>query len=131
MPTIFYIQDEFASWMQDSEYAENITHHVNNLSIKSRAAGIFLIFGLQRPDNTVMPMQLRSNLGNRLTLQVADRGTAEIATGDKNSGAERLLGKGHMLAKIEGNVIPIQVPLTDIALDLEPLVRSLAKQYGQ
>lgn len=131
MPTIFYFQDEFASWMQDSEYAENITHHVNNLSIKSRAAGIFLIFGLQRPDNTVMPMQLRSNLGNRLTLQVADRGTAEIATGDKNSGAERLLGKGHMLAKLEGNVIPIQVPLTDIALDLEPLVRSLAKQYGE
>ncbi|MGB6221033.1 FtsK/SpoIIIE domain-containing protein [Haloferula sp.] len=129
LPTIFYLQDEFAEWMLDKEYAESITQSVSSLGIKSRAAGIFMTFGLQRPDNTVMPMQLRSQLGNRLTLKVADKGTAEIATGDKNSGAERLLGKGHMLAKLEGKFVPIQVPFTDPDLDLEPLVRSLVKQY--
>jgi DNA segregation ATPase FtsK/SpoIIIE, S-DNA-T family len=129
LPTVFYLQDEFAEWMLDKEYAESITQSVSSLGIKSRAAGIFMTFGLQRPDNTVMPMQLRSQLGNRLTLKVADKGTAEIATGDKNSGAERLLGKGHMLAKLEGKFVPIQVPLTDTDLDLEPLVKSLARQY--
>ena len=129
MPTIFYVQDEFASWMQDSDYAERVTEYVNNLSIKARAAGIFLIFGLQRPDNTVMPMQLRSNLGNRLTLQVADTGTAEIATGDKDSGAGKLLGKGHMIGKIKGRSIPIQVPFTHSDLDLEVLVNRLAQKY--
>jgi S-DNA-T family DNA segregation ATPase FtsK/SpoIIIE len=129
LPTIFYLQDEFAEWMLDKEYAESITQSVSSLGIKSRAAGIFMTFGLQRPDNTVMPMQLRSQLGNRLTLKVADKGTAEIATGEKNSGAERLLGKGHMLAKLEGKFVPIQVPFTDPDLDLEPLVKSLAKQY--
>jgi S-DNA-T family DNA segregation ATPase FtsK/SpoIIIE len=129
MPTIFYLQDEFAEWMLDKDYAESITQSVCSLGIKSRAAGIFMTFGLQRPDNTVMPMQLRSQLGNRLTLKVSDKGTAEIATGDKNSGAERLLGKGHMLAKLEGKFVPIQVPFTDPDLDLEPLVKSLAKQY--
>lgn len=129
LPTIFYLQDEFAEWMLDKDYAESITQSVSSLGIKSRAAGIFMTFGLQRPDNTVMPMQLRSQLGNRLTLKVADKGTAEIATGDKNSGAERLLGKGHMLAKLEGRFVPIQVPFTDPDLDLEPLVRSLARQY--
>lgn len=129
LPTIFYLQDEFAEWMLDKEYAESITQSVSSLGIKSRAAGIFMTFGLQRPDNTVMPMQLRSQLGNRLTLKVADKGTAEIATGEKNSGAERLLGKGHMLAKLEGKFIAIQVPFADPDLDLEPLVKSLAKQY--
>jgi len=129
LPTIFYLQDEFAEWMLDKEYAESITQSVSSLGIKSRAAGIFMTFGLQRPDNTVMPMQLRSQLGNRLTLKVSDKGTAEIATGEKNSAAERLLGKGHMLAKLEGKLIPIQVPFTDPDLDLEPLVRSIAKQY--
>ncbi len=58
----------------------------------------------------VMPMQLRANLGNRLILRVDSEGTSEIALGEK--GAERLLGKGHLIAKIEGNdgLITAQVP---------------------
>lgn len=129
LPTIFYFQDEFAEWMLDSDYANDITASINSLGIKSRAAGIFMIFGLQRPDNTVMPMQLRSQLGNRLTLQVTDKGTAEIATGEKNSRAEKLLNHGHMLAKLEDVMIPIQVPFTDEDL-MEQLVQYLIKKYS-
>lgn len=130
LPTIFYVQDEFADWMLDSNYSDQITTSVNSLGIMSRAAGIFMIFGLQRPDNQVMPMQLRNQLGNRLTLQVQEKGTAEIATGIKNSGAEKLLGKGHMLAKLESdNLIPIQVPFTHPDQDLEALVSRLAQKY--
>lgn len=130
LPTIFYVQDEFAEWMMDSDYADQITTSVNSLGIKSRAAGIFMVFGLQRPDNQVMPMQLRNQLGNKLTLQVQEKGTAEIATGIKNSGAEKLLGKGHMLAKLESdNLIPIQVPFTHPDHDLEVLVRRLAQKH--
>src|SRR5262249_62436709 len=51
------------------------------LGVKARAAGIFLIFAAQRPDSHVMPMQLRSNLGNRLVLRVASEATSEIALG--------------------------------------------------
>jgi DNA segregation ATPase FtsK/SpoIIIE, S-DNA-T family len=60
-----------------------------------------------------MPMQLRSNLGNRLILRVDSEGTSEIALGEK--GAERLLGKGHMLAKLEGerDLCFAQVPFVD------------------
>lgn len=50
------------------------------------------MFAAQRPDTHVMPMQLRTNLGNRLILKVDNEGTSEIALGEK--GAERLLGKG-------------------------------------
>ena len=58
-----------------------------------------------------MPMQLRANLGNRLILRVDSEGTSEIALGVK--GAEKLLGKGHLLAKLEGEsgLIYAQVPL--------------------
>lgn len=132
LATLFYVQDEFAEWMLDSDYADEITSSVNSLGIKSRAAGIFMIFGLQRPDNQVMPMQLRNQLGNRLTLQVQEKGTAEVATGMKNSGAEKLLGKGHMLAKLESdNLIPIQVPFTHPDLDLEAIVECLAQQHSE
>lgn len=57
-----------------------------------------------------MPMQLRVNLGNRLILRVDSEGTSEIALGEK--GAERLLGKGHLAAKLVGedNLIIAQVP---------------------
>jgi S-DNA-T family DNA segregation ATPase FtsK/SpoIIIE len=72
---------------------------------------IHLIFAAQRPDANVMPMQLRANLGNRLILRVDGEGTSEIALGEK--GAEKLLGKGHLLAKLEGEtgLVYAQVPL--------------------
>ena len=57
-----------------------------------------------------MPMQLRANLGNRLILQVDSEGTSEIALGEP--GAEHLLGKGHLAAKLVGEsaIITAQVP---------------------
>ncbi len=47
-----------------------------------------------------MPMQLRENLGNRLILKVASEATSKIAL--DRSGAELLLGKGHLAAKLNG-----------------------------
>lgn len=100
LPTIWLIHDEFAEWMLIDEYKQAVATTVQRLGVKARAAGIHLIFAAQRPDANVMPMQLRANLGNRLILRVDSEGTSEIALGEK--GAERLLGKGHLLAKLEG-----------------------------
>lgn len=60
-----------------------------------------------------MPVQLRDNLGNRLILRVASEGTSEIALGER--GAERLLGRGHLLAKLEEatGLCYAQVPAID------------------
>ncbi|WP_228030247.1 FtsK/SpoIIIE domain-containing protein [Gimesia benthica] len=111
MPTIWLIHDEFAEWMMVEEYKDAVSTTVQRLGVKARAAGIYLIFAAQRPDANVMPMQLRANLGNRLILRVDSDGTSEIALGVK--GAEKLLGKGHLLAKLEGesSLIYAQVPL--------------------
>lgn len=99
-PVLWVIHDEFAEWMLTDEYRTAVEAVVGRLGVKARAAGIFLIFAAQRPDAGVMPMQLRANLGNRLVLRVDGEGTSEIALGEK--GAERLLGKGHLAAKLEG-----------------------------
>lgn len=81
---------------------------MQRLGTKARAAGIHLIFAAQRPDANVLPPQLRDNLGNRLILRVESQGTSEIALGDK--GAEKLLGRGHLAAKLGGEITYAQVP---------------------
>jgi S-DNA-T family DNA segregation ATPase FtsK/SpoIIIE len=113
LPVIWVIHDEFAEWMMVEEYKEGVTTIVGRLGVKARAAGIHLVFAAQRPDANVMPMQLRANLGNRLILKVDSAGTSEIALGE--SGAEFLLGYGHMLAKLEGTagLCYAQVPLAE------------------
>ncbi len=112
-PVLWVIHDEFAEWMMTDSYKSAVEQIVGRLGVKARAAGIFLVFAAQRPDANVMPMQLRANLGNRLVLRVDGEGTSEIALGEK--GAERLLGKGHLCAKLEGepSLIFAQVPFVD------------------
>ncbi|MGE8130055.1 FtsK/SpoIIIE domain-containing protein [Methylobacterium sp. NPDC080182] len=115
LPVIWLIHDEFAEWMLVEDYKREVSSTVGRLGVKARAAGIHLIFAAQRPDANVMPMQLRANLGNRLILRVDSEGTSEISLGEK--GAERLLGKGHVLAKVEGerDLCYAQVPFVDEA----------------
>ncbi len=110
MPVRWVIHDEFAEWMMVDDYRDHVTQLVGRLGVKARAAGIFLIFAAQRPDANVMPMQLRDNLGNRLILRVESKGTSEISLG--MPGAEHLLGKGHLAARLEGepSIVFAQVP---------------------
>jgi S-DNA-T family DNA segregation ATPase FtsK/SpoIIIE len=121
-PILWVIHDEFAEWMLTEDYKTAVENIVGRLGVKARAAGIFLIFAAQRPDAGVMPMQLRANLGNRLVLRVDSEGTSEIALGVK--GAERLLGKGHLCAKLEGepDLVYAQVPFIDLANGLDKIL---------
>jgi DNA segregation ATPase FtsK/SpoIIIE, S-DNA-T family len=127
IPTLWLIHDEFAEWMLSEDYRDQVTAVVGRLGVKARAAGIHLVFAAQRPEASVMPMQLRANLGNRLVLRVDSEGTSEIALGEK--GAERLLGRGHLLAKLEGGspLLYAQVPFAPPD-DIEALVRGIAQQ---
>ncbi len=100
LPMVFLIHDEFADWMLDDAYKVAVGAAVQRLGVKARAAGIHLIFAAQRPDKDVMPMQLRENLGNRLILKVSSEATSKIAL--DRPGAELLLGRGHLAAKLNG-----------------------------
>jgi len=124
LPMVFLVHDEFADWMLDFEYKGAVSAAVQRLGVKARAAGIHLVFAAQRPDKDVMPMQLRENLGNRLILKVASEATSKIAL--DRPGAELLLGKGHMAAKLNGEqgLVFAQAPFLsddDIALAVEAI----------
>src|SRR5207237_5004594 len=107
------------------EYKDEVASLVGRLGVKARAAGLYLVFAAQRPDANVMPMQLRANLGNRLVLRVDSEGTSEIAVGER--GAERLLGRGHLLAELEGTPLTYaQVPFVDNSF-MEKLVSAISK----
>lgn len=99
-PMLFVVHDEFADWMLEDGYKQAVGSAVQRLGVKARAAGIHLVFAAQRPDKDVMPMQLRENLGNRLILKVASEATSKIAL--DRPGAELLLGRGHLAAKLNG-----------------------------
>jgi S-DNA-T family DNA segregation ATPase FtsK/SpoIIIE len=125
---LWLIHDEFAEWMMVDDYKQEVTAAVARLGVKARAAGIHLVFAAQRPDANVMPMQLRANLGNRLILRVDSEGTSEIALGER--GAERLLGRGHLLAKLEGQygLTYAQVPFADPVF-IDTLVSSMQTDH--
>lgn len=113
LPMIFLFHDELADWMLIDDYRNAVEANVVSLGVKARAAGIRLILITQRPDNQALPMQLRANCTNRLALKVADTKNSRIALDEP--GAERLLGAGHLAAKLagEGRVILAQVPFVD------------------
>lgn len=124
LPMVFLVHDEFADWMLDDEYKSAVSAAVQRLGVKARAAGIHLIFAAQRPDKDVMPMQLRENLGNRLILKVASEATSKIAL--DRPGAELLLGRGHLAAKLNGEqgLVFAQAPfLSD--QDIEAVVTAI------
>lgn len=113
LPAIFLFHDELADWMLMDDYRSAVQTSVNRLGVKARAAGIHLFFITQRPDKDALPMQLRANLTNRLVLKVSDKRNSELVLDE--AGAERLLGRGHMAARLsgEGGTVLAQVPFLE------------------
>lgn len=125
LPRIWLFHDELADWMMIDDYRDAVELNANRLGVKARAAGINLVFITQRPDKDALPMQLRANLTNRLVLKVADKRNSILVLDEP--GAERLLGQGHLAAKLsgEGDIILAQVPFADEdeIIELADLIR--------
>jgi len=100
LPRIVLIFDEFADWMLDDEFKKSASEAMQRLAGKARAAGIHLVISTQRPDNTVLPMILRGNLGAKFALRVDTEKNSNIIIDEP--GAEKLLGYGHMIVKFAG-----------------------------
>lgn len=117
LPVLWLFHDEIADWTRDKDYNREFTSKMTILATKARAAGIFLVLIAQRPDKDVLPMQVRDNLGNRLALKLETEASSKIAL-DK-SGAELLLGKGHLAAKIGSAITYAQCAFLDNAQTAE------------
>lgn len=74
--------------------------YLSRLALKARQAGIYLVLGTQRPDASTLSGNLRSNIVSRIALKVAKSRDSQIILDEV--GAEKLLGEGDMLVKIDG-----------------------------
>jgi len=102
LPYIYLIHDEMADWMASSdEYRKVIQQQVTRLAAKGRACGIHVIMVTQRAAQEAIPPGIRDNLNNRLVLKVAGEAGSILALGLK--GAQNLLDKGHLAARLNGD----------------------------
>jgi S-DNA-T family DNA segregation ATPase FtsK/SpoIIIE len=121
LPRIYLFHDEMGDWMADKdnkEYREAVESYVARLGMKARAAGIHLFLITQRPDAAALPGPLKANMNNKICLRVSSQTNSRIVL-DEN-GAERLLGSGHLVAKLanerpsnQSSLIYAQAPFLD------------------
>jgi len=103
------VVDEFQDLLTDKKIAKDFCAGVQRLGAKARAAGIHMILATQRPSADVLPPIIKANLCGKVAFQVSSATNSRIVL-DQN-GAERLLGKGDMLANLGRGIVRAQAPL--------------------
>jgi len=96
LPNLVCIIDEFADLMgQDPKNVDALTQR---LTQKARAAGIYLIISTQRPSVKCITGTIKANIPARIALSLPT--ATDSRTILDESGAETLIGKGDLLARI-------------------------------
>lgn len=131
LPLVLVVHDEMADWMVVDKYRKAVSECLRRLSAKARAAGIHIVMITQRASQEAIPPMIRDNLGNRLCLRVSTEAGSRLALGMR--GAERLLGKGHVAARLAGDkpvdseAFIAQVPFATTE-DLEHIARTASER---
>lgn len=111
---IFVITDEAAQLLdktgrtkEDKEILSGIEGKMSTLARLSRAPGINLILGVQRPDANTIPGQIKNNIPARISGRFADRGPSDIVLGN-NKAADLPNIKGRFVFKIGPDTMMFQ-----------------------
>ncbi|MBX9876485.1 MAG: hypothetical protein K2X84_16615 [Beijerinckiaceae bacterium] len=100
LPRVYVVHDELADWMIDDDYRKEVGEKIARIAAKGRAAGMHLILITQRPDKKSIPGLIKANMANKIALRVSNKVNSNLVIDE--SGAEELMGAGHMLAIIGG-----------------------------
>ncbi len=99
LPYIVIVVDEFADLMM--QQGKEVEASVARLAQKARAAGMHVLLATQRPSVDVITGMIKANFPTRVAFRVAQKVDSRTILDEQ--GAEFLLGKGDMLAKLNGS----------------------------
>lgn len=98
---LFVILDEYGDLVSArSGFEDDIRSNILLLVQKARAAGIHLILTTQRPSVKIISGDIKANAPTRIAFRTASAIDSQVIL--DQSGAEKLLGKGDMLALLPG-----------------------------
>lgn len=120
LPYIIVLIDEFADlMMQNLAAKKDMDQSITRLAQLARAAGISLVFATQRPTTDVIDGTIKNNFPARICFKTADYTNSQVVIGE--NGAEKLLGKGDLLYKVDGPTERAQGALVEDA-EIEKVV---------
>jgi len=108
LPYIVIVVDEFADLMM--QQGKEVEAAVVRLAQKARAAGMHVVLATQRPSVDVITGMIKANFPTRVAFRVAQKVDSRTILDEQ--GAELLLGRGDMLAKMNGSneTLRVQCP---------------------
>src|SRR5690606_30609109 len=100
------------------------------LAQRGREAGLHLVVCTQKPTAALIGGAMKANFPVRLVGAVAGRDEARYATGIKESGAEKLAGKGDFLLVARGEPIRFQAAWL-AAKEMPQVIEQIATKFGR
>lgn len=99
LPHIVIVLDEFSDLMM--QQGKEVEAAVARLAQKARAAGMHVVLATQRPSVDVITGMIKANFPTRVAYRVAQKVDSRTILDEQ--GAEVLLGRGDLLAKMNGS----------------------------
>lgn len=121
-PRVVCFIDELADLMLVA--GSDMEDLLTRLTQRGRSAGIHLVACTQKPTTAVIGSLVKSNFPVRIVGSVASPEDAKVASGIKQTGAEKLLGRGDFLLVLRGSTHRFQAAYASgefIAQELEKL----------
>lgn len=111
-PRVVLVIDELSDLLMTGDGMEG---QLIRLLQRGREAGLHVIAATQRPSAAVVSGLMKANFPLRLVGRVTAAEEARIAAGQRETGAERLLGRGDFLAVSGARVVRFQAAVADEA----------------